>query len=146
MTTRADGCSGSSAGAPVGGDLRRAQTVLLPAQGMPVAKTAEETFTSADRVRDVIHNFNADGFGSLCPKYAGERARTFTLPERRECGRLWTLIGGRPSRVIRQTVRHFIGLRGPHGVRTPSMKPPHHAFAPSRDRIRTMARRTHTPR
>jgi hypothetical protein len=40
---------------------RRAQMVLLSAQGMPVAKIAEVTFTSDDRVRDVIHNFNADG-------------------------------------------------------------------------------------
>lgn len=44
---------------------RRAQMVLLFAQRMPVAKIAEVTFTSADRVRDVIHNFNADGFDSL---------------------------------------------------------------------------------
>ncbi|MCJ0867938.1 helix-turn-helix domain-containing protein [Streptomyces sp. AP-93] len=63
---------------------RRAQMVLLSAQGMPVAKMAGVTFTSADRVRDVIHNFNADGFDSLYPKYAGGRPRTFTLPERRE--------------------------------------------------------------
>jgi hypothetical protein len=27
-----------------------------------VAKVAEVTFTSPDRVRDVIYNFNADGF------------------------------------------------------------------------------------
>nr|WP_241989788.1 MULTISPECIES: helix-turn-helix domain-containing protein [unclassified Streptomyces] len=58
--------------------------VLPAAQGMPVAKTAEVTFTSADRVRDVIHNFNADGFASLYPKYKGGRPKTFTLPERRE--------------------------------------------------------------
>ncbi|MEV3898536.1 IS630 family transposase [Streptomyces anulatus] len=63
---------------------RRAQMVLLSAQHMPVAKIAEVTFTSADRVRDVIHNFNADGFDSLYPKYKGGRPRTFTLPERRE--------------------------------------------------------------
>ena len=63
---------------------RRAQMVLLSAQGMPVAKIAEVTFTSPDRVRDVIHNFNADGFASLYPKYSGGRPRTFTLPERRE--------------------------------------------------------------
>jgi len=44
---------------------RRAQMVLLPAQGMPVAKIADVTFTSADRVREVIRNFNADGSGSL---------------------------------------------------------------------------------
>jgi hypothetical protein len=50
---------------------RRAQMVLLSAQGMPVTKIAEVTFTSADRVRDVIHNFNTDGFDSLYPKYKG---------------------------------------------------------------------------
>ncbi|MCQ4138241.1 IS630 family transposase [Rhodococcus rhodochrous] len=63
---------------------RRAQMVLLSAQGMPVPKIAEVSFTSADRVRDVIHNFNADGFDSLYPKYAGGRPKKFTLPERRE--------------------------------------------------------------
>ncbi|MGJ6970056.1 helix-turn-helix domain-containing protein [Streptosporangium sp. G11] len=63
---------------------RRAQMVLLSAQGMAVAKIAEVTFTSTDRVRDVIHNFNADGFESLYPKYKGGRPKTFTLPERRE--------------------------------------------------------------
>lgn len=63
---------------------RRAQMVLLSAQGMSVAKIAEVTFTSADRVRDVIHNFNTDGFDSLYPRYSGGRPKTFTLPERRE--------------------------------------------------------------
>ncbi|NHU46774.1 IS630 family transposase [Rhodococcus sp. A14] len=63
---------------------RRAQMILLSAQRMPVAKIAEVTFTSADRVRDVIHNFNRDGFDSLYPKYKGGRPETFTLPERRE--------------------------------------------------------------
>ncbi|RPK70271.1 hypothetical protein EES45_35775 [Streptomyces sp. ADI97-07] len=63
---------------------RRAQMVLLSAQSMPVVKIAEVTLTSADRVRDVIHNFNTDGFASLYPKYRGGRPETFTLPERRE--------------------------------------------------------------
>jgi transposase len=63
---------------------RRAQMVLLSAQGMASGKIAEVTFTSPDRVRDVIHNFNDDGFASLYPKYSGGRPRTFTLPERRE--------------------------------------------------------------
>lgn len=49
-----------------------------------MAKIAEVTFTSDDRVRNVIHNFNADGFDSLYPKYKGGRPKTFTLPERRE--------------------------------------------------------------
>lgn len=63
---------------------RRAQMILLSAQGMSVAKIAEVAFTSADRVRDVIHNFHTDGFDSLYPKYRGGRPKTFTFPERRE--------------------------------------------------------------
>src|SRR5664280_281428 len=39
----------------------RAQIVLLSAQGMPVPRIAEVAFTSPDRVRDVIHNFDTDG-------------------------------------------------------------------------------------
>jgi transposase len=61
---------------------RRAQMVLLSAQGMDAAKIAEVTFTSADRVRDVLHNFNADGFDSLRPKYAGGRPPKFDLVQR----------------------------------------------------------------
>jgi transposase len=63
---------------------RRAQMVLLSAQGLDVAQIAKVAFTSPDRVRAVIHNFNDDGFDSLVPKYAGGRPPTFTLPERRE--------------------------------------------------------------
>src|SRR5919199_4184365 len=61
---------------------RRAQMVLLSAQGMDPTKIAEVTFTSADRVRDVLHNFNADGFDSLRPKYAGGRPPKFNLAQR----------------------------------------------------------------
>ncbi len=43
---------------------RRAQMVLLSAQGMDVPAIAKVAFTSEDRVRDVIRNFNADGFGA----------------------------------------------------------------------------------
>ncbi|WP_246078894.1 helix-turn-helix domain-containing protein [Modestobacter excelsi] len=63
---------------------RRAQMVLLSAQHMPVAKIAEVTFTSTDRVRDVLHNFDADGFDSLYPCYAGGRPPKFTLPQRQQ--------------------------------------------------------------
>lgn len=63
---------------------RRAQMVLLSAQGMDVAQIAEVAFTSPDRVREVLHNFNDDGFDSLYPKYAGGRPPTFTLPQRQE--------------------------------------------------------------
>ena len=51
---------------------------------MSVAQIAEIAFTSEDRVREVIHNFNADGFDSLAPKYAGGRPPTFTLPQRQQ--------------------------------------------------------------
>jgi Homeodomain-like domain len=39
-------------------------------------------FTSPDRVRDVINNFNDNGFESLYPRYAGGRPPTFTLGRR----------------------------------------------------------------
>jgi transposase len=68
--------------------------VLLSAQHMPVAKIAEVTFTSTDRVRDVLHNFNADGFDSLKPKYAGGRPPKFTLPQRQEIKKIAL---GRPT-------------------------------------------------
>jgi len=63
---------------------RRAQMVLLSAQGMDAAAIAKVASTSEDRVRDVIRNFNTDGFSSLYPKYKGGRPPKFTLPQRRE--------------------------------------------------------------
>jgi transposase len=62
---------------------RRAQMVLLSAQAMDVARIAQVTFTSQDRVRDVLHNFNLDGFDSPYPRYAGGRPPTFTSAKRR---------------------------------------------------------------
>jgi transposase len=62
---------------------RRAQMVLLSAQGMDIAQIAQVSFTSPDRVRDVLHNFNLDGFDSLYPRYRGGRPPTFTLTQRR---------------------------------------------------------------
>ena len=61
---------------------RRAQIVLWSAQGMDVPQIGKIAFTSEDRVRAVIHNFNADGFASLEPRYGGGRPPKFTLPER----------------------------------------------------------------
>jgi transposase len=51
---------------------------------MPAPKIARVTFTSEDRVRDVLHNFNLDGFDSLYPRYRGGRPPTFTLAQRWE--------------------------------------------------------------
>ena len=47
---------------------RRAQIVLWSAQRMDVPAIAKIAFTSEDRVRAVIHNFNDDGFDSLAPE------------------------------------------------------------------------------
>lgn len=51
---------------------------------MDVPQIAPLAFTSEDRVREVIHNFNADGFDSLYPKYAGGRPPKFSPEQRRE--------------------------------------------------------------
>jgi transposase len=63
---------------------RRAQIVLWSAQQMNVPKIATLAFSSEDRVREVIHNFNDDGFDSLYPKYSGGRPPKFTLPQRQQ--------------------------------------------------------------
>jgi transposase len=67
---------------------RRAQIVLLAAQRMPTAGIAEAVFSDPDTVREVIHNFNRDGFDSLYPRYRGGRPHTFTLPERQAIKRI----------------------------------------------------------
>jgi hypothetical protein len=58
--------------------------VLLSAQHTDVAGIAKVAFTSADRVREVINNFNADGFESLYPRYSGGHPPKFTLGERHQ--------------------------------------------------------------
>src|ERR1700677_4148971 len=62
--------------------------VLLSAQGMDVPVIGKVAFTSEDRVRDVIRNFNADVFSSLYPKYKGGHPPKFTLGQRREIKKL----------------------------------------------------------
>jgi transposase len=63
---------------------RRAQIVLLSAQRMSPTRISEVVFTDPDTVREVIHNFNRDGFDALYPRYAGGRPATFMLPQRRQ--------------------------------------------------------------
>jgi transposase len=67
---------------------RRAQIVLLSAQGLTPTRISEVVFTDPDTVREVIHNFNRDGFDALYPRYAGGRPQTFTLPKRQEIKRI----------------------------------------------------------
>src|ERR1700737_3758532 len=62
--------------------------LLLAAQRMPAPRIAEVVFTDPDTVREVIHNFNRDGFDSLYPRYRGGRPYTFTLPKRQEIKRI----------------------------------------------------------
>jgi hypothetical protein len=59
---------------------RRAQMVLLSAQGVPPARIAEVTFTSADRVRDVIRNFGAPALAS-CGILYGDKVNKALLAE-----------------------------------------------------------------
>lgn len=67
---------------------RRAQIVLWAAQGYPVPRIAEIGFTSEDRVREVIHGFNRDGFDSLSPNYGGGRPSKFDNDTRAEIVRI----------------------------------------------------------
>ncbi len=48
-------------------------------------------------MREVIHNFNADGFESLAAKYAGGRPPTFNLPQRHQIKKIAL---SRPSIMI----------------------------------------------
>ncbi len=49
---------------------RRAQVVLLSAQGMSPPKISEVVFTDPDTVREVIHNFNRDAWGAQTRSHA----------------------------------------------------------------------------
>src|SRR3954454_16597795 len=61
---------------------RRAQMVLLSAQGMEVAMIAQVTFTSPHRGRDVSDNSNAEGSDSLPASSAGARPDKFDTDHR----------------------------------------------------------------
>ena len=67
---------------------RRSQMVLLSAQGMDPCQIARVTFTSPGRVRDVIRNFNTDGFDALYPRYRGGRPPKYSEAERAEIKRI----------------------------------------------------------
>jgi len=73
---------------------RRAQMVLLSAQAMDVPQIAKVTFTGEDRVRDVLHDFNADGFESLYPRYKGGRPPKFTA---KQCDEMTRIALARPA-------------------------------------------------
>jgi transposase len=58
--------------------------VLLSARGMDVPAITRVAFTSEDRMRDVIRNFNADRVRSLYPRYKGGRPPKFSPSQRQE--------------------------------------------------------------
>ena len=91
---------------------RRAQMVLLSAQGMDAAAIARVAFTSEDRVRDVIRNFSADGFSSLYPKYRGARPLKVHLLQRREMKKI---AKSRPSDMICRSGLEVVQAGGVRG-------------------------------
>lgn len=59
---------------------RLARMVLLSAQGMPVAKITEVTFTSPDRVRDLTQNFSTALAAEGCSTRCGSPLSVTTTP------------------------------------------------------------------
>src|ERR1700677_5416559 len=55
---------------------------------MSPLEISEVVSTAPDTLRDVIHNFSADGFDALYPRSRGGRPQTFTLPKRQEIKRI----------------------------------------------------------
>jgi hypothetical protein len=68
--------------------------VLLSAQGTDVPAIAKVAFTSEDRVRDVIWNFNADGFSSLLSEVQG---RPSTEVHARPAGEIKKIAKSKPA-------------------------------------------------
>jgi len=66
------------------GPVAAGARVLLSARGIDAAGVAKVAFPSEDRVRDVVRNFDADGFSSLYPKSRGgpQLPRARHAPER----------------------------------------------------------------
>lgn len=60
---------------------RRAMVVMASASGNTVPAIAKLVATSQDRVREMIHRFNADGMASLDPQWAGGRPRQITIDD-----------------------------------------------------------------
>ena len=81
----------------LGGDLAAgADGAALRPRPWTSPRSPRSTFTGPDRVRDVIHNFNLDGFDALYPRYAGGRPPTFTLAQRQRDQADRAVAPGRP--------------------------------------------------
>jgi len=64
--------------------VRRAMVILASAQCMKVPEIAKLYYFSEEYTRELIRNFNKDGFESLDPKYGGGAPPTFTEEQRAE--------------------------------------------------------------
>jgi hypothetical protein len=112
---------------------RRAQMVLLSAQGMDVAAIARVAFTSEDRVRDVIGNFNADGFSSLYPSLRSSTAgiRRYPALATSACGTLRMAVHSRLHDWDDRSLRHH-RPEAPQAIRLDSAVCPTHALSDAR--------------
>ncbi len=72
----------------------RAAVLLASNVETPVPKIARMWLTDESHVRKVIHEFNEEGFDSLCPDYRGGRPRRITHAERQ---RAVAVAGARPD-------------------------------------------------
>ncbi len=61
---------------------RRAQVVLASNQGAKIPSIARRLYFSEQHVRNIIKEFNTDGFDALSPKYGGGRPVKFTEEQR----------------------------------------------------------------
>jgi transposase len=62
--------------------MRRAQVVLVSAQGSKVPDIAKRLYFSEAHVRTILKAFNDDGFAGLAPKYGGGRPPKFSEEQR----------------------------------------------------------------
>lgn len=62
--------------------VRRANVILLSAQGFRADDISDLTGYSVEHARDIIKAFNNDGFDSLNPKYCGGRPPKFSEEDR----------------------------------------------------------------
>lgn len=67
------------------GNVRRADYLAVRAEdGRGRGRQGDLHQAVDNRVREVVDNFNGDGFDSLYRKYAGARPPVFTLPQRQQ--------------------------------------------------------------
>lgn len=115
---------------------RRALVVLASAGGNTVPVIAQLVAASPDRVREVIHDFNARGLACLDPRWAGGRPRRISpedeafvvetataRPEalgrpftRRSLRKLVAYLADNPTRAVRIGRERLRQLLGRHGI------------------------------